>query len=168
MESLRRIAPGAYVIAALLFLITLVDYLGNAWPFRLGDVNWRYGVMGMVSTYLLSPLLGCLIASATAAWLQQPRVSRILGVFMWVGAALMLTALISFLLNSIQVRGATAPEARWVTTTSFLIASAKMLSAAVGLIVLGLGNLQVAAAAAEAEASAPTKRVSTRPLITNL
>jgi hypothetical protein len=36
-----------------------------------------------------------------------------------------------------------------------------MLSAAIGLIVLGLGNLQVAAAAAENEALAPTKRVST-------
>ena len=163
MESLRRIAPGAYFVAALLFLITMVDYLGNAWPFRPGEVDWRYGVTGMVSTYLLSPLLGCVIASATAAWLPQPRMSRLLGVIMWVGALLLLGALAAFVLDSLQVRSAAAPEARWVTTTSFLLASAKIFLAAVGLIILGRGNLRAAAAANESVG--PRKREATRPIV---
>ena len=162
MESLRRIAPGAYFVSALLFLITLVDYLGNAWPFLPGEVDWRYGVVGMISTYLLSPLLGCLIASATAAWLPQPKVSRLLGVLMWLGALLLLAALAVFVLDSIQVRSAAAPGARWVTTTSFLLASAKIFAAAIGLMVLGRGNLRAAAANAP---SGSRKRETTRPIV---
>ncbi|MDZ4673607.1 MAG: hypothetical protein SGI84_04070 [Gemmatimonadota bacterium] len=148
MHSLRRIAPGAYFVAALLFLITTVDYLGNAWPFLPGDISWRYGVVGMVSTYLLSPLLGCLIASATAAWLPQPRVSRVLGVVCWVVAGVLLTALGGFVLDSLQVRSAAAPDARWVTTTSFLLASAKIFLSVLALLTLGVGNLRAASAAA--------------------
>jgi hypothetical protein len=163
VDSLRRIAPGAYFVAALLFLITLVDYLGNAWPFRPGEVDWRYGVVGMISTYLLSPLLGCLIASATAAWLPQPRVSRLLGVLLWIGALLLLVALASFVLDSLQVRGAAAPAARWVTTTSFLLASAKILAAAIGLMILGRGNWRAAAAATQAVG--PRKAEPARPII---
>ena len=163
MDPVRRIAPAAYLIAALLFLITLVDYLGNAWPFRPGDVDWRYGVIGMVSTYLLSPLLGCLIASLTAAWLPQPKVSKTLGLIMWLGALLLLGALAAFVLDSLQVRGAAAPEARWVTTTSFLLASAKIFSAALALMVLGRGNLGAAAAANETVG--PRRREPTRPIV---
>jgi hypothetical protein len=164
VESLRRIAPGAYFVAALLFLITLVDYLGNAWPFRPGEVGWRYGIVGMISTYLLSPLLGCLIASATAAWLPQPRVSRSLAIIMWVGALLLLAALAAFLLDSLQVRSAAAPEARWVTTTSFLLATAKIFLAAMALIVLGRGNWR-AASANDQPGVGPRKRPTAAPVI---
>lgn len=147
MESLRRLAPAAYCIAALLLLIPMMDYLGNAWPFRPGAVDWRYGVIGMVSTYLLSPLLGLLIASAAAAWLQQPRISRTLGVLIWLGAILLLVALGSFVLDSLQVRSAAPADARWVTTTSFILASAKILAASLTLMILGRGNLRAARAA---------------------
>ncbi len=162
MESLRRIAPGAYFVSALLFLITLADYLGNAWPFRPGEVDWRYGVVGMISTYLLSPLLGCLIASATAAWLPHPKVSKFLGLLMWLGAVLLLAALGIFVLDSIQVRSAAAAGARWVTTTSFMLASGKIFLAAVGLMVLGRGNLR---AAAVNQPSGSRTRETTRPIV---
>lgn len=162
MPPLRRIAPAAYLIAALLCLITLVDYLGNAWPFLPGEVSWRYGVVGMVSTYLLSPLLGCLIASATAAWLPQRRVSRVLGVLLWIVALVLLIALGGFVLDSLQVRSAAAPDARWVTTTSFLLASAKIFLAVLAFMILGVGNLRAAAAASE---SRGRKGEPARPIV---
>lgn len=160
MESLRRIAPAAYCIAALLLLLPMADYIGNIWPFRLGAVDWRYGVVGMVSTYLLSPLLGCLIASVIAAWMPQPKVSRTLGVLSWLGAILLLLALGGFMLDSLQVRSAAPADARWVTTTSFLLASAKILAAAVTLIVLGVGNLRAGSSAVPVLTSRKTPPVS--------
>lgn len=165
MESLRRIAPGAYFVSALLFLVTLVDYIGNAWPFVPGEVGWRYQVVGMVSTYLLSPLLACLIASVAAAWLPQPTVSRVLGVLMWLGALLLLAAVGMFVLDSIQVRSAAAPGARWVTTTSFVLASAKIFAAALGLMVLGRGNLRAASANTPSPGTGSRKREATRPIV---
>lgn len=162
MTSLQRIAPGAYFVSALLILFSLVDYLGNAWPFLPGDVSWRYGIVGMMSTYLVSPLLGCLIASATAAWLTQPRVSRLLGAAMAVVGAFLLVALGGFVLDSLQVRSATAPEAKWVTTTSFLLASGKILLAALALATLALGNFRAAAAAPQGRSS---KGAPIRPIV---
>jgi hypothetical protein len=162
VEPLRRLAPAVYCIAALLLLLPMIDYLGNAWPFRPGAVDWRYGVVGMISTYLLSPLLGLLVASMTAAALEQERVSRVLGVLVWIGAVLMLVALAGFLLDSLQVRSAAPANARWVTTTSFLIASGKILAAAVTLMILGVGNLR---AAREMRTGAPRKGQGPAPII---
>jgi len=156
------LAPGAYLVSALLISVSLVDYLGNAWPFLPGDVSWRYGVVGMISTFLLSPLLGCLLASAVAAWVPHPPVSRLLGGGMLIVASLLLVALGGFVLDSLQVRSAAAPEAQWVTTTSFLLASAKILLAAVALIVLAVGNLRAASAAA---ANRPGKGAPIRPIV---
>jgi hypothetical protein len=142
VEPLRRIAPAAYCIAALLLLLPSMDYIGNVWPFRPGAVDWRYGAVGMISTYLLSPLIGLLLASATAALLPQPKVSKLLGVLGWVAALGLLLAVAGFVLDSLQVRSAAPADARWVTTTSFLLASAKMVGAAFTLMILGVGNLR--------------------------
>ena len=146
MEPLRRLAPASYCTAALLLLLPMMDYLGNAWPFRPSAADWRYDVLGMISTHLLPPLLGLLLAIVTAAALPHPRVSRILGVLVWLGAVVLLLALGGFVLDSLQVRNAAPADARWVTKTSFLLASAKILAAAVALMVLGVGNRRAAQA----------------------
>lgn len=163
MEPLRRLAPAAIGIAALLLLFPLVDYLGNAWPFRPGAVDWRYGVVGMISTYLGSPLLGLLVLSITAASLTRPRLSRVLGAVCWLAAVLLLAALGLFLLDSIQVRSSAPANARWVTTTSFLLASGKILLAAIALMLLGAGNLRAGRDGAATPAS--RKRVPPETLI---
>jgi hypothetical protein len=156
VEPLRRLAPAVYCIAALLLLLPMMDYVGNAWPFRPGAVDWRYGVVGMISTYLLSPLLGLLTASVTAALLEQHRISRLIGVLVWIGAIVLLMALGGFLLDSLQVRSAAPANTRWVTTTSFLIASTKILAAAVTLMILGVGNLRASRETAKVTSSRKT------------
>ena len=146
MEPLRRLTPASYCAAALLLLLPLMDYLGNAWPFRPSAVDWRYDMLGTISTYLLSPLLGLLLASMTAAVLQHAGVSRMLGLLAWLGAIVLLFALGGFVLDSLQVRNTAPAEARWVSRSSFLLASAKILAAAVALMVLGVGNRRAARA----------------------
>ncbi|HEU5219035.1 MAG TPA: hypothetical protein VFU23_10265 [Gemmatimonadales bacterium] len=163
MDSLKRIAPAAYVVAALLVLITLMDYLVNAWPLRPDDVDWRYDRIGLGSTYLLLPLLGCLIASITAAWFPHPRVSKLLGKFLWTGALLLLIASGTFVLDSILVRRIAGPETRWATPWSFVFTTAKLLAATAGLVVLARGNLRAAQAASESVG--PRRREPARPVI---
>jgi len=146
-DSLRRLAPASYCTAALLVLLPMMDYLGSAWPFQPSAANWRYEVAGTISTYLLSPLLGLLLASVTAAALPQRRVSKALGVLVWVVAVVLLLVLGNFVLDSLQVRNAAPANAPWVSAASFLLASAKILAGAVALMVLGVGNRQAARAA---------------------
>lgn len=142
MDPLRRLAPAAYCIAALLIGVTLIDFLGNAWPFLPGEVNWRYGVIGSLSIYLLSPLIGLLIASVIAALAPHPAMSRIIGALSLLSGVLVLLGLVSFGLDSLQVRSAAAPDAKWVTTTSFVLASVKLFAGAVTMILLGVADLR--------------------------
>ena len=66
-DSLRRLAPASYCTAALLVFLPMIDYLGSAWPFRPSAANWRYEVAGTISTHLVSPLLGLLLATSSAS-----------------------------------------------------------------------------------------------------
>jgi hypothetical protein len=146
MDSIRRLAPAAYCTGVVLILLPTVDYLNNASPFRPTAADWRFDVLGMISTHLLYPLLGFLLVSATAAAFPHPRVSRILGLLIWVGAIVLLMAAGGFVLDSLQVRNAAPAGARWVSQTGFVIAAAKILAGAVTLMVLGVGNRRAAGA----------------------
>jgi hypothetical protein len=140
LRPLRSLAPAFYLVAALLLLFPAVDFISDAWPFRPDAVGWRYGVAGGISTYVLLPILGLLLASITAAWLNQHVVSRWLSLIGWIGAVLLLLALGGFLLDSLQA----PPEAKWVTTKSFVIAAAKIAVAALTYVILGVCNLRAA------------------------
>lgn len=146
VRPLRSLAPACYIIAALLLLLPASDYLIDAWPFRPDVVDWRYGVEGLISNYVLSPLLGLLLASVTAAWLNQTAVLRWLSLLAWIGAVLLVLVLGGFLLDSLHVRGGAPADARWVTTSSFVLAAAKILVAALTLIILGVCDLRAARA----------------------
>jgi hypothetical protein len=154
-DSLRRFAPASYCTAALLVLLPMMDYLGSAWPFRPSAADWRYEVAGTISTHLLSPLLGLLLASATAAALPQRRVSKALGVLVSVVAVVLLLVLGNFVLDSLQVRNVAPPNARWVSRTSFLLAAAKILAGALTLMVLGVGNRRAVKAVVPTAATRP-------------
>jgi len=146
MDSIRRLAPAAHCTAAVLILIPTVDYISSALPFRPSAADWRFETLGMISTHLLSPLMGFLLASATAAAVPQPRVSRVIGVLIWVGAIVLLMALGGFVLDSLQVRNAAPAGTRFVSQTAFVLAAAKILLGAVTLMVLGVGNRRAASA----------------------
>lgn len=146
LRPLRSLAPACYIVAALLLLLPAVDYIGDAWPFRPDVLDWRYRVEGDISAYVLSPLLGLLLASATAAWLNQPAVSRWLSLVAWIGAVLLMLVLSAFVLDSLPVRSAAPEGSRWVTTRSFVIAAVKIGVAAFTYVTLGVCNLRAARA----------------------
>lgn len=146
VRPLRSLAPAFYIVAVLLLLLPAVDYIADAWPFRPDALDWRFRVGGDISAYVLSPLLGLLLASATAAWLNQPAVSRWLSLVAWIGAVLLVLILSAFALDSLPVRSAAPEGARWVTTKSFGIAAVKIGVAAFTYVILGVCNLRAARA----------------------
>src|SRR5687768_7635051 len=54
---LHLVGPG-YAVGGLFILIPFLDNVISVWPFRLGEVAWRFGAVGLFSRSLLTPLLG--------------------------------------------------------------------------------------------------------------
>jgi hypothetical protein len=71
VAELKAFAWPAYCVAVLLVVTPLVDLVANVWPPRLSAVEWRFGTFGLLSGFLLTPLLGMVLATAAAALLEH-------------------------------------------------------------------------------------------------
>jgi hypothetical protein len=61
-KSWDPIATPALLLAALLFLVPIADWLREAWPLRVTTFAWRYAAVQTLSTYLMTPATGALLA----------------------------------------------------------------------------------------------------------
>jgi hypothetical protein len=138
MQRHSGLALGTYLVGAALIVLPLFDASISTWPFRFGDVRWRFGASGLFANALMIPNAGLLLILAAAITYGHNRFRRVIGVVAVAGAALWLVAIVMFGLDAIQARPLARPEMR----TSFAVASwsavGKMLLSAVTLFVLGL------------------------------
>lgn len=139
-SALESIARPLYFMALLLVATPLVDFFANAWPIRLGEVGYRYGVVGLLSGFVLTPLLGLGVACALALVLGHRTVLRVLAILCVVGAVLLLVAAIDFSLDVIQLRRNVPDAQRWSFQVGALKALVKHLSGAAALAWLGLAT----------------------------
>jgi hypothetical protein len=136
------LAAPLYLIAFLLVATPLVDYTMNIAPFRFGDVGWRYGVVGLLSGFLLTPLLGCALAAAVASLARQPRMVVAVAALNVLGGGLLLVALLLFALDALQIRNITAPAQLDIFDKAVGRAMLKHLSTSAALLWLGIGGLR--------------------------
>jgi hypothetical protein len=86
--------------------LSLLDLVTNVWPLQAGLLEWRYGAWGLLSGYLLTPLLGMIMLAAAAALMGH---ARALAALFWVNllvAAVLLVGSVFFVLDVVQLRGA--------------------------------------------------------------
>jgi hypothetical protein len=100
----RSLGVAVYAVGALIVVISVGDFISNVWPWRVGAVDWRYGAIGIMSTYLVTPIVGLLLVTITAALLEQTAFLRALAVGYIVMAMFLTVAVVAFLLDSLQVR----------------------------------------------------------------
>lgn len=144
LGALRRLAPAVYAVAALLIVVPLVDFVTSSYPFIVGDPRWRFATVGLFAGFLMTPLLGVVLAMLTAAALQQAGVLR---AFAWACllAALLLVALSgSLVLDVLQVRAGAPADAAQAVLLSGIRGVVKHLTAAVAFVMLFLGGRQAA------------------------
>jgi hypothetical protein len=110
--DLRTIAWPVYFAGALTLVLPLVDLLASVWPPRLGQVEWRFGTLGLLSGFTLSPLLGLIMCMAAAAVLEHRIVQRALAAVSMLGAVLLLAIVVIFALDWLQFRAAAPEDAR--------------------------------------------------------
>jgi hypothetical protein len=129
---------------ALLFIVTpAADFIANVAPFQFGDAHWRYGTVGLLSGFLLTPLLGLLISTVAAQLLAQPRMQMFLGIFNLTAAILLSLALVFFVLDVLEVRHSVPTEAHPTFDVGSLKALGKHLTVVPALLWLGVVNLRL-------------------------
>ncbi|HWP03506.1 MAG TPA: hypothetical protein VNL96_08630 [Gemmatimonadaceae bacterium] len=111
-DRLRPFAGASYALAALLVVLPLLDYTQNVGAPQLGNVQWRFASVGLLSSYLVTPLLGASLAVGTAAVLEHRTARRILGYGCMALAILLVLMLLGFVLDVIQLRHGVPTEGR--------------------------------------------------------
>ena len=110
MIQAKKLGWAAYVVSAALILFPLTDTFTSLYPWNIGEPRWRFGAVGLLSSALLIPMLGVLVALVTATVLEQRMARRVLGILCIAGAVVCLGALGSFALDALQPRAAVRPE----------------------------------------------------------
>ncbi|MEO8448385.1 MAG: hypothetical protein ABI647_01270 [Gemmatimonadota bacterium] len=141
-RRLTGLTGAGYFVAFLLVALSLFDFALTLWPFQPSDPSWRYGSMGLLSGFLLTPMLGSLLATFIAGFAGHNRTFKTLGILNAIGALILLILLISFALDSIQVRRETSPEAREVFVTGAAKAAMKHLTGIIAFGWLGIATLR--------------------------
>ena len=132
----------AYLVGALLVVISLLDWAASVWPFELSSVNWRYGSYGLLSGYLLTPLLGAFLIMVTAALQATRTTQRVNGVLLLAAATILAIALVAFLFDVLQIRSGVPEESRGVFDFGVFKALLKHAMTLIVLTIMGVAGLR--------------------------
>ena len=138
----QRIAPAAYLVAFALVVIPIFDASMTAFPPHFHDARWRFGIVGLLSNAVLFPVLGALIAVATAALLEHRKTQRALGALALVAVAVCVVAFGMFVLDALQTRAAVRPALSLSFTVASATAAVKLALASVTFCMLGLAGVR--------------------------
>lgn len=142
IEMFKRIAWAVYFAVFLLVALPAIDYLTNIWPINVGDVDWRYGAIGLLSAYWLTPLIGMILALGVATSLQHRLIVRILSYVNLAVAVLTASAVVFYALDLLQLRGVVPEEARPRFDVGGGKATVKHIGVAIGLACLGFAGVR--------------------------
>lgn len=160
----RRLAAPCYVIAVLLVLLPVTDFVSNVWPLQPGDFRWRFGMTGLLSGFLLTPLLGIVLAALVAAITDDLRVLRLASVVAAVGAVILVVLVALFALDVVQLRPEVPADRRGPFDFANVRATIKHLLAAASLGWLAARGLRAASDVMAGKGPAP-RAVATQTVL---
>ncbi len=137
-ERFSSLAGPAYCVAALLVVTPLGDFVSGVWPWRIAALDWRFASSGLLSGFLLTPLLGALVAIAVAAACGSERVLRGLGIATLAAGALCLIVLLAFMLDAVQLNSSIPAQQHRAFVDASVKAFIKYVMACVASYWLGM------------------------------
>ena len=141
-DTLKAVAWPTYCVAFLLIAIPVLDYVTNVWPLQTGEVRWRYGSIGILAGFLLTPLMGVLFALVAGAVLNHRVLLRILAVVSMVVAGLLLACIGLFTLDALQVRATVPLESRPAFDVGAIKAAVKCFAGAAAFAWIGWAGIR--------------------------
>jgi hypothetical protein len=109
-EALEPLARPFYVLAAILILLPAADFVGTVAPTQWGEMRWRFGMLGILSGFLLTPLFGSVVTMAMAAMMEHRRVQLAASFVNGLLGTIILAAFALFVLDSVQIRAQVGPD----------------------------------------------------------
>jgi hypothetical protein len=141
-RGLLRIAPAGYFVSFLLVVTPVFDWVTNITPIRPASVDWRYGVTGLLSGFLLTPLLGMALASLIAVAGNERRQRLTVSAMSLMGGLFLLLLIPLFLLDFFQLRASMPASEIGFYDASGFKALLKHVTCAVAFAWLGLAGLR--------------------------
>ncbi len=139
-QSLRPLLKALYPIGALILVSSLADPIVQTWPFRFGELRWRFGAVGLATASALGVIFALVWMMGVAALLGHRRALRALSVTHMVLGGLMLAVLALFVLDFLQVRAMVDPRMRGsldATVLKSMLILGISIPAALGLGIAG-------------------------------
>ena len=102
--QLRQLGSVMYYAAVALMINSFAQFAIQVWPLKLSELNWRVGAAGLLMDALLGTVLP-LVLFIFAAFMNNDR--RLLQVLRWAAiviGVLTIALLVSFALDSVQIR----------------------------------------------------------------
>ena len=102
--QLRQLGSVMYYAAVALMINSFAQFAIQVWPLKLSELNWRVGAAGLLMDALLGTVLP-LVLFTFAAFMNNDR--RLLQVLRWAAiviGVLTIALLVSFALDSVQIR----------------------------------------------------------------
>jgi hypothetical protein len=135
---------GALAFVPILFVVVPVfDLIATAWPLRPGNLSWRFAASGLLSGFLLTPLLGLALLTALATLRHRPWPYLALALVSGLGSLVLVGLVLLFALDALQLRGSVPPEQKAMFDMSGLRTVVKDVTGALALIVLTVANLRL-------------------------
>jgi hypothetical protein len=150
-----------YLIAVFLIVVPVTDFLGQIAPLQLGNVEWRFASVGLMSGFLLTPLLGIVLAIAVAAARKHVTVQRLIAIANGIFAIALLAALALFVLDTLQLGSVVSDEQSDAFGSAATRALVKHFAAMITLGWLARAGFRVA----QLHAYEPPKRAADLPPI---
>ncbi len=140
MKLNRQLTAVAYLVAALMLVIPVLEVTLSVWPLRMGETSWRFGTVGLLSQALMTPLLGALVLMLVAVTLgHRKTIATVSGIAALLALALVVVIPI-FALDAIQMRTQVRTDAHRAFDLSSLLAAIKLSAAFVIALLLAIGS----------------------------
>jgi hypothetical protein len=136
--ALRYVYAALYAAAALVGIDQAAELAASLVPFRIGEVQWRFGAYGLVIGRVTTLVLVDGMVLLAAAGRGHAGVLRAWGVLHFLLAALIVPGLFLFALDALELRRAVRPEAELTLLVASARAAAVAAAAAVYAIVVGV------------------------------
>lgn len=148
MSSMRPAGAEAlvaplYLVAFLLVGTPAMDFITSVLPIRAGSMEWRFASVGLLSGFLLTPLLGVALAMGVAHFAGHRRLQRILAVLNLVVSVALGVVLVFFLLDVVQLQGGVQAEAKAAFASAALKALIKHATFIVALAFLAWRGIRM-------------------------
>lgn len=140
MKLNRQLTVVAYLVAALMLIIPVLEVVLSVWPLRVGETSWRFGTVGLLSQALLTPLLGALVLVLLAVTLGHRRTLATVSVVAALLALALLVVIPIFGLDAIQMRTRVRTDAHRAFDLSSVLATIKLTAAFVVSLLLAIGS----------------------------